>query len=46
MSMEDYLSIDPASPTQEKSLMNDYTEDEIQDFAENEAENDYEANKL
>jgi hypothetical protein len=35
----------PDNPCNEKSWMNDYSEDEIQDFAEIEAENDYEANK-
>jgi hypothetical protein len=35
----------PDNPCNEKSWMNDYTEDEIQDFAEIEAENDYQRDK-
>lgn len=43
MSMEDYLNIDPLSPTLETDL--DLTSDEIEDLELNEAENQYEAEK-
>lgn len=41
MSMEDYLNIDPQSPVWES----EFTEDDLQDLIDNEAEWLYEVNK-